>query len=251
MSVLDCEGLDLGPISHGSHFHHARPLLELDDTSRGHARHNELVSAILRGGYTVVNKIEQLISYVKPRTSERRAAAVQLWPALGMHLPCAALLSALSISTGVAAQQHAPSDAELRSMYCVEVIRAEISVQRHLISASDAAAASALTPALRQQWIDTSVELMQGLARLEVVRYKLQAYMMPRIAALDSFALATAMRQGATDFEQSSAGADQCAADCAPSQVTNAQPPACGTSCGDKASLSRVSACEKPTWLPP
>jgi hypothetical protein len=119
-----------------------------------------------------------------------------------------------------------------------------------LISASDAAAAGAITPALRQQWIDTSVELLQGLARLEVVRYKLQAYMLPRIATLDSFALATAMRQGAVDFEQSSAGADHCAADCNSSQATNAQP-VCGASCGDKASLTRVSACEKPTWLPP
>lgn len=135
-------------------------------------------------------------------------------------------------------------------MYCVEVIRAEIDLQHHLISASDAAAASAITPELRQQWIDTSVELLQGLAKLEVVRYRLQVYMLPRIPALDSFALATAMRQGNADFEESRTVADRCAVECPP-QAENQQPPVCSIACGDKTTLSRISACDKPTWLPP
>jgi hypothetical protein len=156
----------------------------------------------------------------------------------------------------VAAQQQAPSGDELRSMYCVEVLRAEIDLQRHAISASDAAAASAITPALRQQWIDTSAELLQGLAKLEVVRYRLQAYMLPRIRALDSSALATAMRQGDSDFQDSRIIADRCAAECNPGQTSNQQtsnqqPFVCGASCGDKDLLSRVRACDKPTWLTP
>jgi hypothetical protein len=184
------------------------------------------------------------------RTSKLDVAAAQLWPV--KHLPFGALLvSAVSISTGVGAQQRAPSNDELRSMYCVEVLRAEIDLQRHLISASDAAAGGAITPALRQQWIDTSAELLQGLAKLEVVRYRLQTYMLPRISALDSFALATAMRQGDADFQESRAVADRCAADCASAQATNQQPVVCGASCGDRATLTRVSACDKPTWLPP
>jgi hypothetical protein len=120
-----------------------------------------------------------------------------------------------------------------------------------LISASDAAAASAITPELRQQWIDTSAELLQGLAKLEVVRYRLQTYMLPRISALDSFALATAMRQGDADFQATRVVADRCAADCASTQTTNQQPVVCSDSCGDSATLTRVSACDKPTWLPP
>ena len=169
----------------------------------------------------------------------------------GKHLPCAVLLlSALSVATAVAAQQQPPSNDELRSMYCVEVIRAEIDLQHHLISASDAAAASAITPELRQQWIDTSVELLQGLAKLEVVRYRLQVYMLPRIPALDSFALATAMRQGNADLEESRAVADRCAVECPP-QAAAQQPPVCSIACGDKTTLSRISACDKPAWLPP
>jgi hypothetical protein len=192
-----------------------------------------------------------MVRSVKQPTHKFRAAAALLGAVRGKRLPCAALLlSALSATTGVAAQQQPPSDDELRSMYCVEVLRAEIDLQHHLISASDAAAASAVTPELRQQWIDTSVELLQGLAKLEAVRYKLQVYMLPRIAALDSFALATAMRQGDMDFQESRAVADRCAVECSP-EAANQQPPVCSNSCGNKTSLSRTTICHKPAWLPP
>ena len=184
------------------------------------------------------------------RTGKLDTAATAPWR-LKRLASSALWLSVLSVSTGVGAQTQPPSDDELHSMYCLEVIRAEIDLQRHLISASDAAAASASTPALRQQWIDTSAELLQGLAKLEVVRYRLQAYMLPRIRGLDSSALATAMRQGDADFQESKVVADRCAAECYSAQGANQQPLACSASCGDKATLSRVSACEKPTWLPP
>jgi hypothetical protein len=152
----------------------------------------------------------------------RLAAESPLWGGRGnLCARGALLLSALSASAGVAAQQHAPSDDELRAIYCVEVIRAEIGVQHHLISASDAAAISAPTPALRQQWLDTSSELLQGLGRLELLRYRLQRYMLPRIAALDSSALAAAVRQGEADVEESGAAAD------------------------------RIGASKQPRWLPP
>jgi len=111
-----------------------------------------------------------------------------------------------ALTTGVAAQPHAPSKEELRSMYCVEVIRAEIDLQQHMISASVDAAGRATTPELRQQWIDTSAELIEGLARLEGVLYRFQAHMLPRIQELDSFALAEAIRQGDTDSTVDRAG---------------------------------------------
>jgi len=166
-------------------------------------------------------------------------------------LACTALMIAtVSAATSVPGQQRAPSADELRSMYCVEVMRAEIDLQHHLISAADAAAAGAATPALRQQWIDTSAELLTGLASLERVRYRLQTYMLPRIPALEPLALATAVRQGATDFEESRAVAERCAVECNPQQDQSAPPPACSASCGNDSALSRVSACYKPEWLP-
>src|SRR5262249_47429767 len=132
------------------------------------------------------------------------------------YVRCGALtLSALFVFTsGGAAQQPTAGADEMRSMYCVEVIRAEIDLQHHLISASDEAAYTATTPALRQQWIDNPSEFLQGLVKLETLRYRLQAYMLPKMHALDSFALASAIREGDADFEASRALADHCAAEC-------------------------------------
>ncbi len=136
----------------------------------------------------------------------------------------AVLLSALSALTGTAtAQPRAPGDDELHSMYCVEVLRTEITLQQHLISASSEAAGLA-APELRQHWIDTSAELLQRLARLEGVQYRLQVYMLPRIPTIDSFALASEIRQANADVQES---------------------------WSNDALLARVTACENPTWLPP
>ena len=61
----------------------------------------------------------------------------------------------------VCARQRLAND-ERPSICCAEVIRAEIGLQHKMISVSDGAAASATTPALPRQWIDTSAELLSG-----------------------------------------------------------------------------------------
>src|SRR5215467_2207017 len=139
------------------------------------------------------------------------------WPA-----DCAAvLLGGLSVFPGRGAAQQAPSGEELRSMYCVEVLRTEITVQQHMISASSVAAGVG-EPALREQWIGTSAELLQRLAKLERALHRLQVYMLPRIPTLDSYPLASAIRQASADVQDASA---------------------------NDALLSRVRDCENPTWL--
>ena len=142
------------------------------------------------------------------------------WPLVGG----AVLLSALAaFAANATAQPRPPSDDELRSIYCVEVLRAEINVQHHMISASSEAAGLA-QPESREQWIDTSSALLQRLAKLEGALYRLQVYMLPRIPIIDSLALASAIRQANADVEES---------------------------WRNDALLTRVTACENPTWLPP
>jgi len=153
-----------------------------------------------------------------------------------------------AVAAGVAAPQQ-PSEVELRCMYCVEVLKAEINLQQHMISASDEAANNATSPQVRQQWLDTSSELLQGLARLEGVLNRMQVYLLPRIHTLDPYALATALRQGDTDYEESRAIADRCAVECGRLQATN-ELQACSSACGDRALLTRVSACDNAAWLP-
>jgi hypothetical protein len=145
-----------------------------------------------------------------------------MWTTERWSVGCGAVLLSALIGNATA-QPRAPGDAELHSMYCVEVLRTEITLQRHLISASSEAAGVAPSE-LREQWIDTSAELLQGLARLEGALHRLQVYMLPRIATIDSFALASAIRQANADVQES---------------------------WSNDALLSRVTACENPTWLAP
>jgi|SRR5215472_2510920 len=133
----------------------------------------------------------------------------------------AVLLAGLSILPGRATAQQAPGEQELRSIYCAEVLRTEITVQQHMISASSEAAGVG-EPALREQWIETSAELLQRLTKLQRALHRLQAYMLPRIPALDAYPLASAIRQANADVQDSSA---------------------------NDALLSRVRDCENPTWL--
>lgn len=136
----------------------------------------------------------------------------------------AVLLSVLCAFTcNATAQPRAPSDDELHSMYCAEVLRTQITLQHHMISASSEAAGVG-QPELREQRLDTSAELLRGLAKLEGALYRLQRYMLPRIPTIDSLALASAIRQANADVEESRS---------------------------NDAPLSRMRACESPTWLPP
>jgi hypothetical protein len=145
------------------------------------------------------------------------------------------LLSALSsFSADAAAQQQPTTDDERLAMYCVEVLRAEIDLQHHMIAASLDAAGRPEASEARAQWINTSAELLQGLAKLEAALYRFQVFMLPRIPTLDPASLVSAIRQGEADFEQSRAVASS----------------ACGASCSDSALLRRLAACEDPSWLP-
>jgi hypothetical protein len=141
------------------------------------------------------------------------------WPA-----GCGAvLLAGLSILPCRASAQQAPSEQELRSMYCVEVLRTEIALQQHMISAASEAAGVG-EPAMREQWLDTSAELLQRLAKLERAFDWLRVFMLPRIRTLDSYPLASAIRQANADA---------------------------GDTMGNDALMRRVRDCENPTWLGP
>ena len=95
-------------------------------------------------------------------------------------------------------------------------------MQHQTISASSEAAGVG-PPELREQWTETSAELLQGLAKLEGALYRLQLYMLPRIQTIDSLALAIPIRQANADVQESR---------------------------NNDTLLMRMRACESPTWLP-
>jgi hypothetical protein len=150
------------------------------------------------------------------------------------------LWAAIAPGTGGAAPpQREPSDDELHSMYCVEVLRAEIVLQQHLVSESSEAAGTA-EPAQRALWIDTGAELLQRLERLEGALYQLQLYMLPRIPAVNPLALAGAIRQADVDVQESREDFGH---------LQFQQTVADASSWSGVALLGRVRACENPSWL--
>jgi hypothetical protein len=158
-----------------------------------------------------------------PSVSARRRSA--MWITRRSSVVCRAVLLSVmcTFTCSATAQPQTPSDAELHSMYCAEVLRTEIRLQQHMISASSEAAGVG-QPELREQWTATSAELLQGLTKLEGALYRLQLYMLPRIRTLDSRALASAIRQANADVQESRS---------------------------NDAPLSRMRACESPTWVAP
>jgi hypothetical protein len=187
---------------------------------------------------------QHVLTSAEPRQLLSRGCARAAHALVWLCALCAPLTAAV-------AQQKPPGNDELRSMYCVSVIRAEIGLQQHMIFAADEAASNASSAEARQQWNATSAELRAGLTRLEAVLTRLQAYMLPRIGSLDAFALRTAIRQGDDEFELSRTMADRCAVACSTQRVPDNETQACSAGCNDNTLLSRVSGCDNPTWLPP
>ena len=155
---------------------------------------------------------------------------------------------ALQAARAALAQQP-PSADELCAMYCVSVLRAEIGLQQHMLAVADDAGNAAGSPAQRQEWRNTGLELLEGLSKLQDTLLRLQGYMLMRIQKLDAYALADALRLGDAEFQASRASVERCPGQCAASAPEEQQ--ACLAGCTDPALLARLSACDNPTWLAP
>ena len=164
-------------------------------------------------------------------------------PLLPLFAACLA-----AFSTAAAAQETVPSDAELRSAYCMSVIKADIGLAQQFIAQQDAGSRSATTPEQRQQATNTVAVLREWLTKLNAVLTRLQLYLVPRMGALDPIALTAAMKRGEADVQEVIAATDRCSAKCLP--LPGDQPAACNASCIGKDLMTRVSACTAPTWLP-
>jgi hypothetical protein len=158
----------------------------------------------------------------------------------------AAYLSALSAAA--VAQEVVPTDIELRSAYCVSVVKAEIAFLQREIGRVDAAAKNSPTPEMQQYAAKMSAEGHEAMPKLAAALNRLQLYLLPSMTTRDPVALMAAMKRGEADFQEVGAMTERCSAKC------NALPhdkwPSCYASCTDNDLLERVRACKTPTWLP-
>jgi hypothetical protein len=127
--------------------------------------------------------------------------------------------------------QATPSDNDLRSAYCVAVLKGQIPWVRDQAEAKvDGAPTDASPPELRQANAKVRTEAHVRLERLLAAQARMAAYLSPRLNTLDSAALLLAMDRGEADWQQFQ------------THAKGAHP--------DAALGHRINACANPNWLP-
>jgi len=165
-------------------------------------------------------------------TMARRARrALRLSPQL--------LLAFCGVSS--AQQPSLPNDGELRSAYCIPILRWEIAGVSKMV----ASLANSQTPEAQHAYADSRTKLEKFQSALN----RLQSYLAPRAAYLDPVSLALAQHRGEADLHRLEDIA-QCTTDCEAKKDNKADVVACSEACIDRSLVDRMKACAEPSWLP-
>jgi hypothetical protein len=142
------------------------------------------------------------------------------------------------------AQQAVPSDNDLRSAYCMAVLKLEIPWFQDISAKVDAepptpvsAEAQQKNPALKQAVAESEraqakarTLMHDKLVKLHGAQDRIVAYLLPRVSSLEPAAMLMAMQRGDADWQQFLAQSK--------------------TSHIDDELGSRIRTCSEPTWLP-
>ncbi|HYM46734.1 MAG TPA: hypothetical protein VES65_11325 [Solirubrobacteraceae bacterium] len=169
----------------------------------------------------------------------------------------AVLIVLLGCTAQVAfAQDSVPSDAELRSAYCIPVLQWAVKGARDIADSIDGYwRQNPPTSEFAQQVARTRADARKSVSDEESVLNRLQAYLLPRMERLDPVALTLAMKRGEADLREFESVSNQCTKQCGVTVDTPSRDEksnACLETCRDKdkALVERVRACNAPTWLP-
>lgn len=163
------------------------------------------------------------------------------------------LLLFAGASVAIAQEPPLPSDAELRTAYCIPIIQWDLSMERSTVAAAEHQANSAApTPESRALMEQAADLTRKDIPLMESVLTRLQAYLLPRILRRDPIALTAAQQRAEADLKALQDLANQCTSRCTspPNHPENLE--ACVASCmtQGKDISERVKACRNPTWLP-
>jgi len=156
------------------------------------------------------------------------------WLWLALFLACVGPASA---------QLAVPTDNELRTAYCIPVVKAQIEIENQAIAMAEGQRQSPTPEA--QNLVKEIPAMREDLAKRQTALDRLQLYLLPKMQALDPIALTAAMHRGDADVLELKASAQRCAAKCTSAPDWNA----CISQCNPDLS-ARVKACANPTWLP-
>jgi hypothetical protein len=135
------------------------------------------------------------------------------------------------MATAASAQQAIPTDNDLRSAYCLAVLKGQIPWVREQVGARVDAAPNRSTPSsseLQQANAKVRAAAEAWVAKLQTAQNRIGAYLLPRLTTLDSAAMLRAMNRGETDWREFLAKGVKT----------------------DEGTGARIRACADPNWLP-
>jgi hypothetical protein len=140
----------------------------------------------------------------------------------------------------VSAQNQQPTDVDLRTAYCIPVVKSQIVLLQQALTPLHAQGDFRFV--LPQQAAD---EIQKSIANLESVLKRLQLYFALKLRSVDPLGLALAEKRGEADVQTLSETNGRCA-------VQNGVPQDSPhyNACMDQDLIARMKACETPTWLP-
>lgn len=145
-------------------------------------------------------------------------------------------LIALCLLAAIAAQAQTfqlPTDADLKSAYCIPVKKAMIEAYAKITD----------VPSGKKAYNDANTDLI-----------RLQSYIVPRVSSLDPTSIVLATKRGESDYKQAMADAGQCASRCS-AFVENGGPTQrwneCSSACvAESTASARIRSCNNLSWLP-
>lgn len=149
------------------------------------------------------------------------------------------------------AEEQMPTDADLRSAYCISILQTVVGNVKQLEAQNKALVeASTTTPEVREKVAGQNANIAKARADLEVTLSRLRAYLLPRLFNLDPLGILQAQKPAEADWQRSNAPSE-CTTECTkPENVDNIQ--ACvDAKCPVERELrERMGSCRNPTWLP-
>ena len=165
-----------------------------------------------------------------------------------LAISCSVLLLRNSISASQ--EQTAPTDAAIRSAYCIPIVQRDVENGKQLDADLTSKVEAATSSQARALFSKAREGVRKLIADSEAALSRLRASVLSSPQA-DPAALSEAQKRGEADQLRSQTEAKACSDKCfrsAPYDEPKIR--TCMHSCEDPELESRVKACEKPDWLP-
>ena len=158
----------------------------------------------------------------------------------------ALVVASVALAPMAIAHDQVPSDAELRSAYCITVLQRELADMKQIAAQVENTLRDPRSTAEGRDAAKSLAPAKKDMGDVEAALSRLQAYLVPRMTQRDPIALMAASKRGEADYQALMGGA--CTSDCMAAAPDRQN--ACVVACANSELVVRLRACRNPTWLP-